>query len=139
MANYCCSARTNYFRVTDEKRYLELFNTLASDEGEVFAFDEKSEDDTPTHAFGAYGVICCYRDGNEEDDFDWFISELQKILPDNKAFILFEAGNEKLNYVSGYATIVTRSNIENISLEGEAIETAKKLLGNETFETKTSY
>ena len=139
MANYCCSARTNYFRVTDEKRYLELLNTLASDEGEVFAFDEKSEDGTPTHAFGAYGVIYCYHDGNEEDDFDWFISELQKILPDDEAFIFFEAGHEKLNYVNGYTTIVTRSNIENISLEGEAIETAKKLLGNETFETKTSY
>lgn len=139
MANYCCSARTNYFRVTDEKRYLELFGTLTSDEGEVFAFDEKSENGTPTHAFGAYGVIYCYHDGNGEDDFNWFISELQKILPDDEAFIFFEAGHEKLNYVSGYATIVTRSNIENISLEGEAIEVAKKLLRNETFETKTSY
>lgn len=139
MANYCCSARTNYFSVTDEKRYLELLSTLTSDEGEVFAFDGKSEDDTPTHAFGAYGVICCYHDGNEDDNFKWFISELQKILPDNEAFILFETGHEKLNYVSGYATIVTHSNIENISLEGEAIEVAKELLKNETFETKTSY
>ena len=28
MANYMATARTNYFRVTDESRYSELFNKL---------------------------------------------------------------------------------------------------------------
>lgn len=139
MANYYCSARTNYFRVTNEERYLELLNTLTSNEGEVFIFSEKPENGTLTHAFGADGMICCYHDGNEVDDFDWFLSELQKILPDDEAFILFEAGHEKLNYVNGYATIVTCNNIENISLENEAIKVAKKLLENENFKTETRY
>ena len=41
MADYICTYRTNYFRVTDEEKYQKLINKLAGEDLEIFD-DEKS-------------------------------------------------------------------------------------------------
>lgn len=138
MANYMATARTNYFRVTDEVRYQELFNGLCC-EDTIYDLTEK-QNGVKYHGFGAYSPID-YLVVDEEDwecDFDEFITELQKILPDDEAFIYMEAGNEKLRYVTGFVMVVTKNEIKSMSLASWAKEQAKLLLGDD-FETKTEY
>ena len=72
MANYLATARTNYFRVTNEEKYQELFSKLVS-EDEIEDFTE-IKDGTTYHGFGAYAPIE-YID-NDEYDFDIFLEEL---------------------------------------------------------------
>lgn len=55
MANYYANARTNYFRVTDEEKYQELFSELTGEDNiEDFS---KEEDGVLWHGFGAYSPI----------------------------------------------------------------------------------
>ena len=100
MANYECTTRTNYFRVTDEERYKELFGLLTA-EMEIEDFT-KEDGEKILHGFGSYCDIDCYGDEEQENlpaDFDEWLEELQKILPEDEAFIYMQAGNEKLRYV----------------------------------------
>lgn len=139
MANYACASRTNYFRVTDETRYETLFNHLCSED----SIEDMSEtrDGVIYHAFGCYSSIDYYDDSDPDsmDDIGVFAKELQKIMPDDDAFILFESGNEKLRYVTGTALIVTKNDIEQLSIQKTAIDMCKSMLGNDNFDTQTSY
>lgn len=135
MANYMSTSRTNYFRVTDEKRYQELFNNLCSEDN-IHDFTEE-KDGILYHGFGAYSSVE-YMDEDEEYNFDAFLAELQKILPEDEAFIYFESGFEKLRYVVGFSVVVTSKEIVSESIKGWAVKKAKELLGND-FETKTDY
>ena len=144
MANYYATSRTNYFKVTDEEKYNELFKNLVGDEGEVYDFT-KTKNGVTLHAFGSYSSID-YRVPNDEDDFDdcnynfdQFLTELQKILPSDEAFIYMEAGNEKLRYIEGFSVVVTKDNIESIDIRNEALKVAKRLLNDEKFETQMEY
>lgn len=199
MANYECAYRTNYFRVTDEEKYKNLFSRLSGDDIESFDDAEHPE----YHGFGGFGYLE-YRDiptvkewmsslehvkpavffeetyvngeylwvpiqnpdpeavGNlyvyeviekedeyeihtyeDESDIDLddngmleFYQELQKILPDHEAMIYMEAGNEKLRYVVGHATIVTNKEICSINMADAALKTARSMLGEEDFATQ---
>lgn len=138
MANYIATARTNYFRVTDESRYSELFNKLCCED---YIEDlTETKDDIIYHGFGAHDAIT-YLVGDEDDrEYDWgeFIEELKKILPDDEAFIYMEAGHEKLRYVTEFVLVVTNKETKSMSLDRWAKEQAKLLLGND-FETQTEY
>ena len=134
MANYMATARTNYFRVTDEDKYSELFNGLCSEDNiEDFT---KEKDGVIYHGFGSYDSINYLVD--DEYDFDEFLIELQKILPDDEVFIYMESGYEKLRYVVGFVVVVTSKEIKSMSLDTWAKEQAKQLLGS-GFETETEY
>ena len=145
MSQWYGNTRTNYFRVNNEEKYKELFKHLVSDSGDNIADFSKNQNDEVLHAFGTYGSIDFLekipQENNEdlEYNFDCFISELQKILPDNEAFIMIESGNEKLRTVTGYALVVTRDKIQNIELRDWAVSTAKQLLNNPNFETQVEY
>lgn len=201
MANYECTYRTNYFKVTDEEQYEKLFSRLSGDDLE--SFDDSEHPDL--HGFGGFGNLE-YRDiltvkewmskpehekpavffektcvngewlwvpiqnpdpetigkmyvcdaiekedeyeihtCNEESDVILdddcmleFYQELQKILPDQEAMILMEAGNEKLRYVVGLATIVTNKEIRFVNMEDVALKTVKSMIG-EDFTTQMDY
>jgi hypothetical protein len=142
MANYMGTSRTNYFRVTDEDKYQELFKNLRSTEDDIHDFTTDNNG-VIYHGFGSYSSIDYvvsvddeYDD--EEYDFDAFLHELQKILPDDEAFMYFESGYEKLRYVGGYVLVCTNKEIRSTSLDHWAIEQAKQLLGDD-FTTQTSY
>lgn len=135
MANYMSTSRTNYFKVTDEKRYEELFNNLCA-EDTIHDFT-KEKDGVLYHGFGTYGSIE-YIVEDEEYDFDEFLMELQKILPEDETFMYFESGYEKLRYVTGFSVVVTRKEIVSENINNWAIRKAKELLGND-FETEIDY
>ena len=148
MANYECASRTNYFRVTDEERYKELFAGLSS-EDKIDDFTHKDEEGVVWHGFGSYDSIG-WSDGKEPEDPDDddedddqdivdFAYELQKILPDGEAFILFESGHEKLRYVTGTALIVTKDGTEFLDLRNKAVEIAREMLGDKKWCTKCEY
>ena len=140
MANYYETCRTNYFRVIDEGRYQALFNSLTA-EDEIHDFTE-TRDGVIWHAFGSYSFITfAYidTDGEEEYDMGLFYDELQDILPDGEAFILMGAGYEKLRYVTGYATIVTKDDIKYVNIQDEALKTARDILKNPDWTTEMTY
>ena len=135
MANYGSTVRTNYFRVTNEETYKMLFSRLCSNS----TVDDltKERDGILYHGFGAYDSIdYCISEDNY--DFDAFLKELQKILPEDEAFIYFESGCEKLCYVTGEVIVVTSKQIVSETLENWAMTEAKKLLG-EDFITRTTF
>ena len=137
MANYNETARTNYFRVTDEKRYQELFSKLIA-EDEIYDWTKTDENGIIWHAFGSYGCI-----EYEVDEDNWnrseFFKELQKILPDGEAFIFMASGYEKLRYVTGYSIIVTNKEIQNIDIVHDALNKARAMLHNANWNTQTEY
>ena len=137
MANYMAVTRTNYFRVTDEDRYKELFEMLIS-EDDIQDFTKRTEDGVILHGFGCYGDVECYDEENDEYYFDEWLSKLQEIIPDDEAFILESSGYEKLRYVTGWVVVVTRKEIASTSCDSWAKKKAKELLG-EDFETQTDY
>lgn len=144
MANYYGYTRTNYFRVTDEEKYSELFSHLVGDD--YISDFTKIVDGITLHGFGCESSIQAIpmdEDPAEvedwDDDFDGFLTELQKILPDDEAFIFTEVGHEKLCYLVGYSLIVTRNEIKSIDINNDAFELARKMLNDETFATQINY
>lgn len=145
MANYYANSRTNYFRVTDEDKFAELFANIVCDDDEVKDFT-KVEDGIIIHAFGGYGSINYQKPNNsgesDEDydyDFDSFLAELQKILPEDEAFIYTECGHEKLRYITGFSIVVTKNKIDSIDIYSGAIGLARKMPNNKKFQTKMEY
>ena len=139
MAIYTAAVRTNYFRVTDEERYAELFAGLLG-EDDIGDFT-KTENGVTRHAFGSYGTIDWYDlddENNNDPNFDYFLDELQKILPKDEAFMYFEAGHKNLRYVIGRVILMTSEELKSISLDEWALDTAKELLG-EGFTTQIDY
>lgn len=136
MANYMGVSRTNYFRVTDEQRYNELLGKLVCEDN-IHDFTEE-RNGILYHGFGAYDSIEYIEDEYEDYNFDKFLEEIQKILPDDEAFMYFESGYEKLRYVSGFVIVCTNKEIKSTSLDSWAKEQAKQLLGSD-FETQTEY
>lgn len=142
MANYTAVCRTNYFRVTDEKKFERLLSCLSGTEDRIYNFT-KIMDGAVYHALGTYGPIT-YQDSLDkdeyaEDDFDYFLYQIQKILPDNEALIYMESGYEKLRYVTGVCIVVTKNDIRSVNLQDEAIKMARNMLKDDSFTTSTSY
>lgn len=138
MANYYGCSRTNYFRVTNEEKYNELFSNLTANEADIEDFTKEREG-VLYHGFGALGSIDYIPKNSEEYDFDLFLSELQKILPENEAFIYMESGHQKLCYITGFAIVVTKDKIANIDIRTMALKRAKQMLNNEDYDTQMEY
>lgn len=162
MANYCVYSRTNYFRVTDEKRYAELFAGLYPEcdaDTDVGDFT-KEINGVIYHGFGCYDSIAWYNnkrnrvdidnvndddvedddidDDDFENEFDTFIDELQAILPDDDAFILYEVGHEKLKCLTGFVLVVTKNEIRQSNMGDTAIDMAREMLDNKKFRTEST-
>lgn len=111
MANWYGTARTNYFKVTNETQYQCLFQGLIAPESNLEDFT-KEIDGTIFHGFGAYDMITWeppvdpegHLRGTEEYwcdcELDGFLEELSSILTDDSIFILQTIGNEKLRYIT---------------------------------------
>lgn len=137
MANYYETARTNYFRVTNEERYKELFNKLLSEDDIVdFTFTDK--EGITWHGFGSYGCID-YKVSEDDFNREVFFKEMQTILPDNEALIFMASGYEKLRYVTGYSVIVTNKDIQYVDIINDAISKARMMLNNPEWDTKPDY
>ena len=138
MANYIATSRTNYFTVTDEEQYKKLFCNLTA-ESNIEDFTKTDLDGKIVHGFGAYDSIGYIDPDTEENDFEIFLQELQKILPEGEAFIYLESGHEKLRYVVGDIIVVTANDNVRLSISEQAKLLAKSLLNNEDFDTVMEY
>lgn len=69
MAQYTVTARTSYFRVTDEERYSQLMELITADEvwNEIVT-DEKTGKQVTWHGFGSYQPITFYQPLNKDDE-----------------------------------------------------------------------
>lgn len=110
MANYCASARTNYFRVRSKGEFLTWTHTIPEISVEErdgrFAIFAETEYGWPTERWNS--------DAGEGTEFD-LASELKAHLADGEAAIFMEVGNERLRYLNGFAFAI-RSDGERLSL-----------------------
>ena len=138
MANYYSSYRTNYFRVTDENRWNDLFSKLSGDDLSDFS---EVKDGIQVHGFGGYDYVAYDIDGSEdyEGSIDEFLTDLREILPEGEAVIYTETGHEKLRYVSAFSIVATKNSVESINLQDAAIEKAREMLRNDKFTTIMDY
>lgn len=130
MANYYSTYRTNHFRVLDENKYAEIFKRLRGDLGDLFDITV-SNNGVKLHGFAGNDTLFWSADPDGEPDYDnveGFYAELQKILPEDEAFILLESGSEGFRSVTGYATIVTAHSVSTLTMTDIAVETARKML-----------
>ena len=130
MANYVGVCRSNYFEVVDEERYQELFAGLTSEDLHDFT---KQRGNKTLHGFGSYGSIGWHPQLTSEDedsDFDFFLTEVGKILKPRNAVVVYEIGAEKLRYILGYVTIAfPGGKLKYMSLHQWAEEQCKLKLG----------
>ena len=143
MANYCCTSRTNYFRVTDEEKYEKITSGLSSEGG--FLDFTKEVDGITYHGFGSYSDFEYFDEEDPDHDpdypdsnFDAFLNKMQEILPEDEAFIYMSAGNERLRYVTGYVVVCTKVEIRSMDFHSAALTMAKEMLGDK-FTTQLDY
>lgn len=134
MANYISTIKTNYFRVTDEEKYKELFEMLSC-EDEIHDLSQMDGDGVCKHCFGAYGDVDYYDSEDNEYDLNKWFKLLQQIIPDDEAFIITGIGNEKLKSVGGWVVVVTNNAIEHMNLGIWALSKAREFL-NDSFDTE---
>lgn len=146
MANYYCTIRTNYFHVKDEDKFRLLMSRVYGDEDIVELWKKKDTDGKTVFGFGVYGGIAGVRDAEEDEDedcdessYDEFIRCLQECVTDDDAIIILEAGNEKLRYIVGSATIITSNKCSYLDLTNIAEKQASKLLCNPDWKTRCEY
>ena len=131
MASYVCAIRTNYFRVTEEEKFRNLIGEFLSGSCEVFTRTDVNSNKLV--GFGSDENI------NWPEDDTGFVSGLQECLAEDDSIIVLEVGHEKLRYLIGAATIITRSSIETIDLTSLAISKAAEMLGNPDYTTCCEY
>lgn len=144
MANYYPITRTNYFHVKDEQQFRDLMNKIVVCDGDLEVWDGVTDENGgKTFGFGGY----CSIDGYREDPDDWdadadyeeFITRLSECVAEDDAVIIFEVGNEKLRYLTGFALVVTSTDYKIINLMNEACEEAAKMLKNPNWTTRCDY
>ena len=78
----------------------------------------------------------CLYDIDDKDDCDAledseFITEIQKILHPDDAFVLMETGHESLRYCAAYVTIATVNEVKFFNLDSVARSYLRAMLGEE--------
>ena len=139
MANYVCTNRTNYFRVTDAEAFKKLLSQVIIDTDENLYVWEKEIDGKPHYAFGIYANIIGVPNETGEPDYDRFIEGLQEYVAEDDSVLLFHAGHEKLRYVTGCTTVVTKASVDVIDMTDLALKLVKEKLNNPEFETVCEY
>ena len=142
MANYYCVMRTNYFRVKDGEKFLELMESVCSGEDELQIWSETDAEGAKRFGFGAYDSIRGINltgDQDEDPDYDAFITALQDCVADDDAIIIMEAGHEKLCYVGGFAEVITSQGHDYINITDSAVKMAKEMLNAPDWATKCDY
>ena len=148
MANYTCAVRTNYFKVRDPEAFRVFMQRVYGEEDHVSLWEQMDNSGVLRFGFGSYGGIgglrnepCDDDDEYDDDDdtYDAFIDGLQAHIAEDDACLIFEAGHEKLRYVTGSCTIVTAKETRHLDIADMGVRTVRdELLGPE-WTTKTYY
>ena len=141
MANYYGKIRTNYFKVTDENKFIENIGCLTG-EDDVVCYEHY--EDKGKFMFCCDGSLTGYvEDKSDEDAYDdaWdeMVRKLQTVLPEGEAIILMEIGSEKMRYFTAYASIITANKTGWADLTILAMEEAGRLLGDSDYQTQMEY
>ncbi|MBQ3422459.1 MAG: hypothetical protein IJH34_12535 [Romboutsia sp.] len=159
MANYYGNTRTNYFRVIDEKEFINIVESKMRAYEDTIEYWTKQSNNETYYAFGVYDEIlgvceCEYcknienRVEEDEDDelecdaeysYDKMCELLQKVVHPEDAIIITSTGHEKLRYIIGNSTIITNTQIKHIDLWDEASKQAKLMLNNDNYEFDCCY
>lgn len=140
MANYACVIRTNYFRVKDE----DAFRTLVArtyGTAKIELLEKNAPSGQKLFAIATAGAISGVTNAKDDDGesdasaYDEFLDLLQDCLPEDEACILCEVGHEELNYLVGCALIITRKEMESVSINHVAMLKAGQMLGNPDWNT----
>jgi len=124
--------KTNYFVVTDEDAYSDLFDRLYTKDG------GSPTDLSTINMFGTY-VHCfaCdeellfeYEEGSDDGTIEDFMTELQEILPEDEPFVMISQYSTGFKHVGGSAYTVTPNEIEATSILEEIETTAQELNPN---------
>lgn len=140
MANYYGATRTNYFKVTDMEKFKEILQNTYITEDENLTFIEDGDGKVGFYCQGS--IVGMYKiddNGDEEADFDLFLSKLQEILVEDDAILITEIGREKMCYFVGNTLVITKNKIDSVDLGRNSIELAKEILGNPDWDTKNAY
>lgn len=139
MANYMCVNRTNYFKVTDAEAFKAFLAKVETDTGENPLVWEKEINGKLHYAFGIYASIIGVPGKTGEADYDRFIDGLQEYIAEDDAAILFHAGHEKLRYVTGCATVITKNSVDILNIQDIAVRIAQEKLANPEYSTECDY
>lgn len=108
MADYYCTIRSNYFKVTDSKKLEEIISMVGA---ELWKSKDNTGNPDGYFCFGIEGSqpIDTFSDSNN-NEYE-LSEEIQKILPKGELCIIYEIGNENLSYLSAYATFITKEKV----------------------------
>ena len=136
MANYYEMTRTNYFKITDSDKFKEICEEITSETGVEFDVTEK---DGKLYGCISSESIIMLNDEDETADIESFYKKLQTVLEEDDAIIFTSIGHEKLSYLVGMITVITKDDIQYINLEDKAMELARTMLKNPEWNTVNSY
>lgn len=136
MANYYEMTRTNYFKITDSDKFKEICEEITSESGVEFDVTEK---DGKLYGCISSESIIMLNDEDESVDMESFYKKLQTVLEEDDAIIFTSIGHEKLRYLVGMITVITKDDIQYINLEDKAMELARTMLKNPEWNTVNSY
>ena len=152
MANYYGKARTNYFTVSNKEKFEDIVGRCGIADGEIEIIDDGNE----KYGFMCDGSILGLPDIDEdnlvndesegddyEDDYDYsyglFCKELQGVIPEGEAIIITEIGSEKMRYLTGFSSIITKNQMSHIDLRQVCLSKARELLGDNNYDTQMEY
>ena len=136
MANYYEMTRTNYFKITDSDKFKEICEEITSESGVEFDVTEK---DGKLYCCISSESIIMLNDEDESANIERFYEKLQTVLEEDDAIIFTSIGHEKLRYLVGMITVITKDDIQYINLEDKAMELARTMLKNPEWNTVNSY
>lgn len=138
--DYVSKARTNYFRVTDEKRYEELLGKYMDEDGIgiVGDFTDCSREEK-WHCFGVDGNVDAIDDAGESA-LERFMNGISEIVHPEDAFVIKEVGAEGFRYLCAFAAIVTRdSDPRFVDFDSTIISTVRELVDNPDYSIEMEY
>lgn len=145
MATYHSLARTNYFSVTDESAFRELMSHVKEYGAPVNIWERITPDGKKIFGFGGYENLDFYpleENGEEADipeNLDAAFPAIQKLLAEGDAMIIMDVGHESMRFLTGYATVVTKNDVEYLSLTDLALSRAREILNNPDWDTAMDY
>lgn len=120
----------------DETKGYELSSFLGHEMDSLTVYHtDESEDGSVTRIF----ALPFPKEESHDSDILIFCQRMQEILPDGEAIILTETGSEKLNYLVGNVTVITKEQIAEVDLGDCALQKARQMLGNPEFMTRNDY
>lgn len=142
MANYYATTRTNYFRVKDEEKFRDVINRAETSEDAIEIWEQTDDDGSKLFGFGLFGSILGYPTDEECEyayDLEKFATDLSECIANDDAILIFESGHEKLRYVTGIATVITRTSIEYLDIRNLALTSVRELLKRPEWTTRCDY